>query len=175
MEKRCRCGCGAEVRKYWKQGHNPKRRRRGLNDYVATSSGCWEWLGSKQSKGYGVCDPRFFGLPHLANARKVNGQYTALAHRVFYAFHVGPIPEGLVVRHICDNPPCVNPAHLEIGTVADNQKDMAERGRSKAGRRQEFCGKGHAMSGVNLYVKPSGAWRCRTCARDAQRRRRALT
>ena len=45
----------------------------------------------------------------------------------------GPIPPGLVVRHRCDNPPCVNPDHLEIGTQADNQADMAIRGRSKWG------------------------------------------
>ena len=55
-----------------------------------------------------------------------------LAHRIAYEIHVGPIPEGSVVRHTCDNPPCVRPSHLVAGTVADNNRDRDERGRAAA-------------------------------------------
>jgi len=75
---------------------------------------CWEWGGSPGQDGYGVVS---WG----------GSQYRA--HRVSYELHVGPVPEGLVVRHACDNPPCVNPAHLLPGTQADNVRDMYERGR----------------------------------------------
>jgi hypothetical protein len=56
-----------------------------------------------------------------------------LAHRVAYAQSHGPIPPGLEVRHTCDNPPCCNPAHLLLGTHAENMADMAHRKRAKGG------------------------------------------
>lgn len=76
---------------------------------------CWPWRGNKPGGRHG-----HFSL----------GQGTVKAHRWMYEAIVGPIPEGLVVRHRCDNPPCVNPLHLEVGTSADNARDRSERGRA---------------------------------------------
>lgn len=79
---------------------------------------CRVWTGYRNAKGYGVIG--------------VDGS-TQIASRVAYELAHGPIPRGLVVRHKCDNPPCVNPDHLEVGTHLDNARDMVERGRSARG------------------------------------------
>ena len=76
---------------------------------------CWEWNGNRFIKGYG----RF----------PKNGT-TVGAHVAAYIAWVGDIPLGHVVRHKCDNPPCINPEHLEIGTAQDNADDRVIRGRS---------------------------------------------
>lgn len=80
-----------------------------------TESGCWEFRGSRDDYGYGQM---------WFEGRALR------AHRAAYLTNHGSIPDGWVVRHRCDNPPCVNPAHLEVGTLADNNRDRAERGRS---------------------------------------------
>jgi hypothetical protein len=77
---------------------------------------CWEWQGRKSDKGYG----RF---------KKTR------AHRIAYTLVHGPIPEGLIVRHSCDNPACCNPKHLLVGTHQDNMDDALERGRLAVGAR----------------------------------------
>lgn len=84
----------------------------------ATATGCTEWLGARNRQGYG---------------RIVRGDNQMAAHRVSYELHKGPIPDGLLIRHTCDNPPCVNPDHLLIGTVRDNSQDSIERGRHAHG------------------------------------------
>lgn len=90
-----------------------------------TETGCWIWIASCESAGYGRLDC----LPR--DERK--GHW--LAHRLSYELYIGPIPEGLVVRHICNNPPCVNPAHLRLGTSADNVADMHKAKRGRGGRK----------------------------------------
>jgi hypothetical protein len=81
-------------------------------------SGCWLWLMSVNNHGYGT--------------RGFSGK-NALAHRVSWVLHRGPIPDGLHVLHRCDNPACVNPDHLFLGTHADNMQDMVRKGRVKSG------------------------------------------
>jgi hypothetical protein len=81
---------------------------------VRKTEGCWIWIACRNPKGYGL-----FGT----------GPQSRLAHRVSYSLFVGPIPDGLLILHKCDNPRCVNPEHLYVGTHNDNSRDMMERGR----------------------------------------------
>lgn len=84
--------------------------------FVEKSEGCWVWSGAKDKHGYG-------------NISSGRGLSPYKAYRLAYEMFNGPIKDGLVIRHKCDNPSCVNPEHLEIGTQKDNVRDMMERGR----------------------------------------------
>lgn len=83
---------------------------------VVTENGCVEWTATRNKLGYGTT--------------KVAGK-SKLAHRLSYERSVGPIPEGLCVLHRCDNPPCINPDHLFLGTRYDNTQDMINKGRMR--------------------------------------------
>ena len=85
---------------------------------VNKNKSCWEWIGAKFSSGYGVI--------------RVSGK-SKRSHRVSYELNVGPIPEGMSVLHKCDNPVCVNPVHLFVGTQQDNMKDRGDKGRTAKG------------------------------------------
>ena len=78
---------------------------------------CWLWLGATFVQGYGAFSPK--------------ASVTLRAHKVAYEYIKGAIPDGLILRHKCDNPPCCNPNHLILGTQKDNARDMMERGRGK--------------------------------------------
>ena len=84
------------------------------------SAGCWTWLGCTDLDGYGR-----FG---------VAGK-TVLAHRVSYEMHNGKIPTNMCVLHRCDNPGCVNPAHLWSGTYLDNAQDRENKNRGAYGEK----------------------------------------
>ena len=117
--------CPMHYARWYKHG-DPYKTERGRNDTLEdrlrlrgwdeTDAGCWEFRGSRNPQNYGSMHFRM----------KTQG-----AHRWAYEAWVGPIPEGHVVRHKCDNPPCINPDHLETGTHADNARDASERRRGK--------------------------------------------
>ncbi len=85
---------------------------------VEKTADCWLWRGGLNENGYGVF--------------RLNNR-TVLSHRVAYELSNGTIPDGLLVCHHCDNPPCMRPDHLFIGTNADNVRDRVEKGRSAKG------------------------------------------
>ena len=103
---------------------------------------CWNWTGALTPQGYGV----IYG-------KMIDGTYLkrTLAHRASWIIHNGPIPDGegahgTVVMHKCDNPTCVNPDHLMLGTQADNVKDMIAKGRKVVGEWQRRKGIEHFNS-----------------------------
>lgn len=89
------------------------------NTATAAGDACWEWTG-RTTKGYG--EVRF---------KRGGRRRIVRAHRLSWALCVGEIPPGLNVLHRCDNPPCVRPSHLFIGTTQDNITDMWQKSRAR--------------------------------------------
>lgn len=106
---------------------------------VQHSDGCWVWSGDRAGAGYGRIG--------------VGGRNSSklLAHRLSWEIHHGPIPDGLFVCHHCDNPTCVRPDHLFLGTTRDNARDMAAKGRQVFQRHPERAARG-ARNGA--YTRP---------------------
>ncbi len=92
-----------------------------IDNKVDKSNGCWIFTGKRDWLGYGV--------------KKLNKKYVYV-HRFMYSVFNGPLEDGKVVMHTCDNPSCVNPEHLVQGTHKDNVQDCISKGRFKAGRKK---------------------------------------
>lgn len=133
-----------------------------------TASDCWKWMGAKDQAGYG----RF----------NLEGQ-SRLAHRVAYELHVGPIPDGLTIDHLCMVVTCVNPAHLEPVTAQENvARGYAHVVAGHNMRSRTHCPQGHPYDEVNTAHRPrsDGSGKtyrvCRSCerrrAREADRAKR---
>ncbi len=122
---------------------------------VDLSSGeCWIWTGTRGPQGYGRI--------------RVGGRRSTGAHRFAWEIVRGPVPDGLFVCHRCDNPPCVRPDHLFLGTASDNAWDCARKGRRPQSKRTH-CPQGHEYSAENTYRSPRGHRGCRTCLRAKAR------
>lgn len=171
-------GCGRPVKGYgWCQNHLAKARRRGwrspprptLEERLWSKvdkagpipaerpdlGRCWVWTASLNSMGYGQ-----LMVVEAPGRRRPNR-----AHRLAYELTVGPIPEGLELDHLCCNKRCVNPAHLEPVTHAENVR--------RAVANDETCRNGHPRTEANTYRwgGRNGHRTCRICSAEGQRRR----
>lgn len=130
------------------------------------NSGCFIWMGALNKDGYGV-----IGIGYESEKNKKN----TLAHRVAYEHFVGPIPEGLQLDHLCRVRCCVNPAHLEPVTNAENLRRGMGPALTRARPPITHCKHGHLLSGENLNLY-RGVRVCRACraryARKCKERRR---
>ena len=120
---------------------------------VAKTDTCWLWTGAKAG-GYGYV--------------KRDGR-TIPAHRYAYTIAVGQIPAGLVIDHLCRNPQCVNPAHLE--PVTNRENILRGAGAKIAAYHANRCLRGHSMHDAYRY---GGRRQCRTCVLENRRRRAQL-
>ena len=115
-------------------------------DKVRYSNGCWTWLNYRNGAGYGIFN--------------VHGKNMG-AHRFSYSYFIKE-PKELCVLHHCDNPPCVNPFHLFLGTKADNMIDMSQKGRS-GNSKKTHCPQGHEYNKSNTRITSKNYRICRCC------------
>lgn len=132
---------------------------------------CWEWQASGDRLGYGI-----FCLPRNGGQRKIKACRFALG-----ASTGEPVPDGLVTDHLCRNPPCCNPAHLEAVTQAENLRRSPLQRQpgtpAPCGEWQKaktHCPQGHPYDEANTGIRPNGHRYCRACARERMRARSAL-
>ena len=145
------CGClAAEV-----SGRKPApiEKRFYENIFPVPESGCWLWVGNVSTFGYGT-------IYHKGKSRR--------AHRISYEMHVGPVPEGLVLDHLCRVRCCVNPAHLEPVTNAENS--LRGYGIPARNSRKTHCLNGHGFTPENTRIKRNGQRKCRVCEREEAKR-----
>lgn len=139
-KEKCECGCGQDTGVY-RYTDSRRGQIKGQPKRFATKScqlrsplapaerfwakvderqpnDCWEWQGAQHEFGYGDF--------------VIDGKHWK-AHRLSWTYAYGKIPEGMSVLHKCDNPPCVNPKHLFLGTIADNHRDMRQKERQARG------------------------------------------
>lgn len=119
-------------------------------------SDCWVWTGAKSRGGYGQF--------------RINKEVVA-THRLAYELLIGPIPDGLQLDHLCRNPSCVNPGHLEPVTMAENIRRIPTEVRQRVAeaQRRTHCPEGHER------ISTGARWRCPICQRKrSEERYRAL-
>lgn len=137
----------------WIRGRPNLARRLTVEQFwakIERGDGCWTWLASVSPWGYGRS-------PFPGRSGRL-----VMAHRIAWELTNGPIPDGLIVCHHCDNPRCCRPDHMFLGTDKDNAMDAARKGRmGSANRKRTHCKLGHPFD----YLSPDGRRGCLTCRR----------
>lgn len=123
---------------------------------VALSDGCWEWTAARGRKGYGVIA--------ITRTRK------RYAHRIAYEMVYGPIPARMQLDHLCSNPPCIRPDHLEPVTPRENI--MRGCSPTAINARKTQCPRGHEYAPPELWIDKEGKRHCLACYRVRRRERR---
>lgn len=153
---RSRGWCNCHYQRWWVNGDPLQiKNNRGvpvldrfMKKVTVCESGCWLWGGVVTRGGYGMFWPDETGTP---------------AHRWSYEHHVGLIPQGLQIDHLCRVRRCVNPAHLEPVTAKENQIRSPHNPAIRT-----HCPQGHAYNHANTYRYPDGRRACRACASVAR-------